>query len=95
MANIDVGDSVRITVTITVNGTPTDPSTIVGKVKDSAGTVTNYTYGGQGTIQKSSTGVYYMDFIPVVGGRHHYRWQTTGTAVGAHESLFDVEPTVF
>lgn len=83
----DVGDVVRVTITFAVNGTATDPTTVTLSVKEPDGTVTSYSYAG-GTVQKSTTGVYYKDLTIDASGTWTYRWVGTGTAATAEENQF-------
>lgn len=86
-----VGDTVRITNTFSVAGTPTDPTTVTLVVTDPSGnTEGTYTYGGA-TITKSSTGVYYKDLTVDEVGTWLYRWTGTGTVADVAVDSFDVD----
>ena len=87
-----IGDLVRVKVTWTdVNDVPADPTTIVCRVKDPAGTVTVYTYA-LGQVIRESAGVYHYDVATgILGGWWWYRWEAAGTVVGVEEGSFHVE----
>lgn len=90
MADPIVGDSERITITITsFDGAAADPTTLTLEIKDPSGNVTTYTYAG-GDITKSSTGVYYK-VLPVYdeAGRWDWEWQAAGAVnVVSHGSRY-------
>lgn len=86
----DVGDVVKITVTVTdSSGTATDPSTLVVKVKPPAAAATSYTYLTDSELTKTSTGVYVLAYPATVSGWHNVRAITTGDA-GAEPGRFYV-----
>lgn len=86
-----VGALVRLKATFTNATLPIDPAAVSIFVADPAGDVTEYTYGGEGTIVKESPGVYYLDFsIPDQPGIWYWRAQSTGTGQAAKERRFDV-----
>lgn len=90
----DIGDVVRVTETFTVNGTPTDPSTLTVKVKIPAGTITTYVYGVDAQVVRSSAGVFYVDVTPATPGTYAVRFHGTGAAApGADEQTFTVDPS--
>ena len=41
-------------------------------------------------LVRDSTGTFRVDLILADSGRHHYRWEATGSAHGAEEASFDV-----
>lgn len=84
------GQQVRVKVTFTVARTPTDPSTVVAKIKDPSTTVTTYTYGTDAELVKETTGVYYVDVATTAVGTWTYRFAGTGTAAAAAEGTFTV-----
>lgn len=86
-----VGSRVRCTVTITVSGTPTDPTGtgLTFKWAVDGGTVTTYTLGGA-EIQTTGTGVFYVDIDMASSGRVIYQWKATETVFGAVEKAFMV-----
>jgi hypothetical protein len=89
--NYDIGDLVRLTGTFTdLDGTATDPSGITMSIKIPNGTVTTLTYGVDGSLYRSSTGIYYTDFAPTMEGLHYYRFAGTGAVTAAEEQNFYV-----
>ena len=95
MANIyDKGDLVRVTVTFSVGGVTTDPTTITLKVKNPAGTVATYTYA-LAQIVKSATGIYYKDISVTTSGAWYYNFAGTGTVEAADENGFAVKASEF
>ena len=97
MANIyDIGDAVRATVRFTdTSGTLVDPTTVVGKFKNPSNAITVYTYGVDSELVKSETGVYYMDIPVNAAGLWYYRYESTGTHIGAVEGYFKVRESEF
>lgn len=97
----DVHDHPRITVKFYVSGVLTDPTTLVFKFHRSDANDQNpladttYTYGVGGEIVKDSTGVYHVDIDLTASGVYHYQWLSTGTAAGADEGKFTVNPSAF
>jgi hypothetical protein len=65
-----------------VNGVPTDPTTITLVVTDPAGTATTYTYAS-GQLTRTGTGAYTRDVTcgSTPGGLWQYTWIGTGAAV--------------
>lgn len=95
MANTyDIGDQVRVTVTFSVGGINTDPTTITLKVKDPSHNVDTYTYA-LGQLVKSATGIYYKDISIDEAGIWHYRFEGTGAVISADEDYFQVDYSAF
>lgn len=88
---------INTTVRIAVNfqdddGTDVDPSGVVFKAYSPSGTTTTYTYSTDAELSRSSTGDYYVDFVPDASGRWHYRWVLSGTGTAiAMEGSFVVQ----
>lgn len=97
MANTyDVGDEIRVTGTFTNSaGTATDPTAVLFKVKNPAGTITTYTYGTDAELVKSATGVYYVDLDLATSGTWYTRFYSTGTGQAAVESTINVRESEF
>lgn len=90
MANTyDIGDRVRLSATFEVDGTPTDPDTIVVKVRDPSGNESS------DTPTKEDTGDYYFDLTLDEDGVWYFRFEGTGAAEAAEESTFTVRTTHF
>lgn len=96
MANqYENGDQVRLTVTFANSaGTNTDPTAIVFKYRNPAGTISTKTYA-LGEVTKSATGVYYIDLSLTSDGEWHYRAYGTGNLVAAAEGKLTVSKSVF
>ena len=97
MANIyDIGDAVRVTVRFTdPDKTLIDPSTITGKFKNLSKVTTTYVYGVDAELVKKETGVYYIDIPVDTSGSWYYRYEATGTHIGAVEGYFKVRESEF
>lgn len=61
------------------DGTLVNPTTVVLKWMDPAGTISTYTYGTDSNIARSATGRYYAIVTPTSAGRWHFSWASTGT----------------
>lgn len=87
----DKGDTIRITCTFTNSaGTATDPTAVVARLQDPAGTETTP------STTKSATGVYYFDVTPALSGTYYYRFEGTGALVAASpDGSFNVRSTEF
>ena len=82
-----------LTNTFSVSGTPTDPSTISLVVTDPEGNQTTYTYGGSGTITRTSAGAYTLNVGCTIDGLWSYVWIGTGTASDVVAGTWTVSPT--
>lgn len=83
----DVGDVVRLSLLAEVLGVPTDPATLLLKVKDPAGNTVEYSGG---SLVAGGVGHYHYDLSVLLPGRHYYRWIGTGAAQAQEESNFFV-----
>lgn len=83
-----LGTPVELTVTFTnLAGDPTDPSTVVCKVKKPDDTESDFT----GTdLANDDTGVYSTIFVADQVGDWRYRWEGSGALVAATEAIFTV-----
>jgi hypothetical protein len=86
----DKGDKVRSQMVFTVNGVPTDPTTITAKVRTPAGVTTPYVYGSDAEVVRVSTGVYRIDISAAQSGLYHVKWVGVGTAEAVEEDSFFV-----
>jgi uncharacterized protein YfaS (alpha-2-macroglobulin family) len=87
-----VGASVRCSGAFTNEaGDPVDPTTITFRVRKPDGAVTVYVYGTDAQLVKDGVGAYHVDLAATLAGRWAYRFEGTGAAPSADESLFLVE----
>ena len=88
------GNAVTTTVTFTVppSTTPVDPSTITLKYKVGSQATVTWTYGGTGSITKTSTGVYaaVLD-TTALAGSWVIEWIGTGACAAISVSYVSVE----
>lgn len=83
------GTQQRLTMAYTdQNGDAVDPSTVTFELMDPEGVLSTYVYGTDSEIDKSSTGNFYCDVIPDMGGRWFFRWKATGTGKILNEEGF-------
>jgi hypothetical protein len=93
---LDIGDKVRLTVNIQVDGTDADPTILLLKWKAPKTAATIYTHGvGGSPTVKDSVGNYHADIDVAVQGLHYYRWEATGGVVGAEESTVTARVSQF
>jgi hypothetical protein len=81
-----IGQTIRITGTFSVAGTPTDPDTVTLTVKNPAGDETEYTYAAA-QVAKSSTGVYYANVQLNKAGRWVYQWEGSGAVPASTQKV--------
>lgn len=92
----DKGDIVQVTGAFTnAAAAPQDPTAVVFRMVNPAGTVTSYTFGVDGQLVKDSVGNYHVDVDASVEGVWHYRWESTGTGQAAEEGQFTVDDSRF
>lgn len=90
----NIGDLLRLQASFKdLSAVLVDPTAVVLKVKNPAGTVTTYNYPG--VITRSSTGVYYYDYSVTASGVHYFNWSGTGAYTVADESSFTVVSSAF
>jgi hypothetical protein len=82
------GQVVEVVATFYADDTPTDPSTVVFKVKRPNGTVNTYTYGVGTDVTRVEAGVFSLDIT-------WYRAEGTGMVKDAFENYFVVDPSRF
>ena len=87
------GTLVRLTGTFTVDGEPTDPTTVECIVRDPEGGRTVYVYGQDDELQKVETGVYQLELTPDKPKRWYYAFKGTGAAQATAEATFTVRET--
>jgi hypothetical protein len=86
------GESVRLGITLDVEGVRTDPTTLTLKVALPSSTVTYET----ADLTKDAVGEYHKDITaPSVSSttRVWYKFISTGTATGRKEAYFTVKPS--
>lgn len=81
-----------LTNTFSVNGTPTDPTTISLTVTDPTQTATTYTYAAS-QITKTGTGVYTKDIPCTIAGTWTYEWVGTAAASDVIAGTWEVQET--
>jgi hypothetical protein len=90
----NVGDLVRLQATFKdLASVLADPTTLTLKVKNPAGATTTYNYPG--TIVRSSTGVFYYDYLVGASGTHYFNFAGAGAYTAVDESSFEVVATQF
>jgi hypothetical protein len=96
MGNYDPGQIARLGITLTVDGTVTDPTTIKIRVKPKTSPAVEYVYGVDSNVTKLSTGVYRAAItITDDPGQWQYRWISTGTAATVAPSFITINPLAF
>ena len=88
MNSHDKGDQVRLSVAFTdASGTAGNPTTVTLKYRKPDGTVTTV---AMGSLTNPSTGTFYADVTVDQAGLWSYRFESSGTFIGADESSFRV-----
>jgi hypothetical protein len=92
----DIGDLVTVSAEFRdADGALADPTTVVCKIKDGAGTETSYTYGIDDELVKDEVGLYHLDVSIEISGTFYYRFRGTGAAQAAEEGEFEVDESEF
>lgn len=86
---------IRCTGTWERGGEGVDPTTVIFKYKNPAGTITTLTYGVDAEVVKSATGVYYVDVDGDTSGTWFYRFESTGTGKSGEEDSFVIRASEF
>lgn len=94
---IFVNGTVRIPVNFQDgNGDDVDPESVVFKLISPSMQITTYTYGTDAALNRSSQGDYFIDVVPNLPGRWHFRWEAQGTnQATAIEGKFVVQVSPF
>jgi len=88
----DIGDLARCSAAFTtLAGVAIDPTVLVFRFKNPAGTTTTYTYGTGPQVVKDSTGNYHVDLSTATAGLWLYWFEATGTAQAVEEGSFYVD----
>ena len=82
-ATYEVGDVVRLTFAVSVNGAPTNATVALAITLPDGTTVSP-------TPDNPATGSYRYDFLASQNGRHVARWTATGTATAAQTEAFTI-----
>lgn len=90
-----VGDSVFTTAKLRKAKVLIDPTTVTFTFRGPTGSPTTYTYGVGTNIQRTSAGIYTCEFPVTVPGYYFYKWQCSGTGIGAAERRVLVRETKF
>lgn len=78
------GNVVTLEADFTVDGVPTDPTSVTLRVKEPDGTITVWTVTpGQVVNDPAAVGAFYADWTIDQEGLHEYRFEGTGAAVAA------------
>ena len=89
----DVGDKVTITGTFKQSGSETDPAAVHGHFKGPSDSAqTDYIYGTDAELTKSSTGVYTFDISIDEKGEWWYRMDDNDTNVATEGFFFVRDP---
>ncbi len=88
MADYDIGDTRNLSVTFSVGGSLTDPTTVTFKMKEPDGTETTYVFGTDPELTNPSTGVYTVSWPITQSGIHRYKFVATGTVEQAEQLTF-------
>ncbi len=93
MAIYTSNNGLQSTVTIlqNSNGLPINPTTLVSKVLDPSGTITDVS----GTIENIATGSYTATYLPTIQGQYKWEWIGTGNVEVAIIDTFFVSPMTF
>lgn len=86
----DVDDQIRLGSTFKINTTPTDPTVITFTYRPPTGASVTFTHGVDAELNKSGTGVYFVDLIVTSPGQWAYRWKGTGTVNTAEQAELNV-----
>lgn len=90
MLNYQVGDGFVLTGTFyDIDGALADPTDVVMKVKDPAGTITEL------TPTNTSVGVYTGEFEATISGTYYWRIAGTGAVKAADEGSVGIDVSVF
>lgn len=94
-----VDTQLRATAVFAIDKVLTDPTAVTFYLKSPAEVVTDYIYGTDAEVTKTSTGIYRfrITLSAALGGAGQWycRVEGTGLAVGAFEKPFTVQATEF
>lgn len=95
MSRFTKGQVVTVTATFYVGDEPTDPTTVIFKVKRPNGTIDTHTYGVGSDVTRVSEGVFTLDIDCDQSGEFWYRAEGTGMVEDAFENYFVVNTSRF
>jgi hypothetical protein len=100
--HLDIGDIWKPQATFTVGGTPTDPTTLIIRIKKPSGTVTVTTESSPAALTSASsptarttTGIYVFSQTIDASGYWYARMEGTGAATAAEDHEVIVDPSPF
>jgi hypothetical protein len=89
----DAGDLILLELPLTVDGVPTDPTTLTLTITPPSGAVVVKQWPHTPTeVVKVSVGSFRYDYSPLVSGLFAYEWHGTGTAQADERGYFEVRP---
>lgn len=92
----DKGDLIKCTGTWTdANGVAVDPTIVIFKFKNPAGTITSYTYGEDSEVVRDGAGIYHVEVNANASGMWIYRFESSGTGQAAEEERFIISESDF
>lgn len=89
----DIGDLVVLELPLTVDGTPTDPTTLTLRITPPTGAVITRNWPTPLEITRVSVGSFRYNYSPLVAGLYAYEWAGTGTATADERGYFEVRPS--
>lgn len=92
MNTYDVGDLVVLELPLTVNGVPTDPTTLTLTITPPSGAPVVKQWPSPADITKVGVGSFRYDYSPLLAGLFAYEWRSTGTAQADERGYFEVRP---
>lgn len=95
LATLIIGTKAEADCTFEIGSSPTDPTTVVAKVRNPAGTITTYTYGVDAALTRLSSGEYRLLFTVDRQGTWEVRFAGTGDVVAAVEQSITVPASRF
>jgi hypothetical protein len=95
--SILIGNLVKVQVVFKdEHGNVQDPATVTAYVKNPSSSITDYVYGTDPELKRSSQGKYYIEIDTTAApGEWQIVWQSTGTYQAAGQTKFTVEATYF
>jgi len=79
MAEYNNGTPLRLSATFSLLGVPTDPTSVVLRLRKPTGSLLAYTFGAGPSIVRTGPGVYHCDLLEYLRGQWFLQWEGTGT----------------